>query len=193
MKNRIFIIVTLIILPIISLGISYHSHQEEQKAHLRQQTSQEQKKKEELNNKLIEEQQAKQLKEEEVKTKDSEIQKRDVEIIDLKKRVEAKAQAKLASATKTSPASSVRATGGSSGYCGDNVYKQFIYRKESGCVTDRWNSSGCYGIGQACPASKIAHCGADFACQDAWFSAYAQRAYGGWAQAYSAWLRQGWW
>lgn len=85
------------------------------------------------------------------------------------------------------------ATAPSVGYCGDNIYKQFIYSHESGCNTDRWNASGCYGIGQACPASKIAYCGADFACQDAWFTDYANRAYGGWEGAYNAWLSKGWW
>lgn len=79
------------------------------------------------------------------------------------------------------------------GNCGDNMYKQYIYQHESGCQTDRWNSSGCYGIGQACPASKIAHCGTDFACQDAWFSNYAEQRYGGWAGAYNFWLNNHWW
>lgn len=182
MKNRIFIIVTLIILPIISLAITYHSHQEEQKAQLRQQTSQEQKKKEELNNKYNEE----------VKAKDTEIQKRDVEITDLKKRVEAKAQAKLASATKTQQTGAVKPTGATSG-CGDNQYAHFIYMKESGCRTGARNASGCFGIGQACPGSKIAHCGTDYACQNAYFTNYAIQRYGSWAGAYSAWLSKHWW
>lgn len=82
---------------------------------------------------------------------------------------------------------------GSRGNCGDNVYKQFIYQHESGCDTNRWNSIGCYGIGQACPSSKIAHCGADFACQDAWFSNYAIQRYGSWEGAYQFWLAHRWW
>lgn len=76
--------------------------------------------------------------------------------------------------------------------CGDNPHKQFIYQHESGCRLDAVNSRGCRGIGQACPGSKLP-CGADFACQDAWFSNYAVSRYGGWPQAHQAWLRQGWW
>lgn len=79
------------------------------------------------------------------------------------------------------------------GNCGDNMYKQYIYQHESGCNTDRWNTSGCYGIGQACPSSKIAHCGADFACQDAWFSNYAIQRYGSWEAAYNFWRVHRWW
>ena len=80
------------------------------------------------------------------------------------------------------------------GNCGDNQYKQYIYMKESGCRTNAVNPIGCYGIGQSCPRSKIAHCrGDDFACQDAWFSNYAQQRYGGWAGAYQFWLKNHWW
>lgn len=67
----------------------------------------------------------------------------------------------------------------------------FIYTKESGCDPNRWSSNGCYGLGQACPGSKLP-CGADFVCQDAWFTAYAQR-YGGWEGAYAFWLSHHWW
>lgn len=81
----------------------------------------------------------------------------------------------------------------SRGNCGDNMYKQYIYQHESGCDTNRYNSIGCYGIGQSCPKSKIAHCGADFACQDAWFSNYAVQRYGGWEGAYNFWLQNKWW
>lgn len=76
--------------------------------------------------------------------------------------------------------------------CGDNIYKQFIYKHESGCNTGSVNAGGCRGLGQACPGSKLP-CGNDFACQDAYFSQYAQSRYGGWPQAYQAWLAQGWW
>jgi hypothetical protein len=91
------------------------------------------------------------------------------------------------------PKASAMAAGASTGNCGDNMYKQYIYQHESGCDTNRYNSIGCYGIGQSCPANKIAHCGADFACQDAWFTQYANSRYGGWQQAYEAWLVQRWW
>jgi LysM repeat protein len=76
--------------------------------------------------------------------------------------------------------------------CGDNSYANYIYSHESGCRTTAMSSNGCYGIGQACPASKIAYCGADYACQNAYFTAYAGK-YGGWAGAYSFWVSHGWW
>lgn len=77
--------------------------------------------------------------------------------------------------------------------CGDNQYAHFIYSHESGCDSNKWNSSGCYGIGQSCPASKIAHCGSDYSCQNAFFTNYANKAYGGWAGAYAFWIRNHWW
>ena len=77
--------------------------------------------------------------------------------------------------------------------CGDNVYKQYIYQKESGCRTNAINSIGCRGIGQACPGSKLPCSNSDFACQDAWFSNYAIQRYGSWEKAYNFWLRNHWW
>ncbi len=76
--------------------------------------------------------------------------------------------------------------------CGDNSYANFIYSHESGCRTTAMSPNGCYGIGQACPASKIYYCGADYACQNAYFTAYAGK-YGGWAGAYAFWVAHGWW
>lgn len=76
--------------------------------------------------------------------------------------------------------------------CGDNSYANFIYMHESGCRTTAMSPNGCYGIGQACPASKIAYCGADYACQNAFFTAYSAK-YGGWAGAYAFWVAHGWW
>ena len=76
--------------------------------------------------------------------------------------------------------------------CGDNQYANFIYSHESGCRTTAMSPNGCYGIGQACPASKLAYCGSDYACQNAFFTAYAAK-YGGWAGAYAFWNSHGWW
>lgn len=76
--------------------------------------------------------------------------------------------------------------------CGDNEYAQFIYQKESGCNLNAENPGGCRGIGQACPGSKLP-CGADYACQNAWFTKYANDRYGGWAGAYAFWQANGWW
>lgn len=77
--------------------------------------------------------------------------------------------------------------------CGDNVYANYIYMHESGCNTEAVNWLGCTGIGQSCPASKIAYCGTDYDCQNAWFTQYANAAYGGWAGAYGFWLQHSWW
>jgi hypothetical protein len=85
------------------------------------------------------------------------------------------------------------------GNCGDNAYAAYIYGMESGgrvpgnCNTTARNASGCYGIGQACPGSKVAHCGADYACQNAWFTNYAMQRYGSWASAYNFHKANGWW
>lgn len=83
----------------------------------------------------------------------------------------------------------------STGYCGDNTYKQYIYQHESGCNTLAKNWLGCLGVGQACPGSKLlASCpNLDFGCQDAFFSAYAVSVYGSWYQAYLFWARNHWW
>lgn len=77
----------------------------------------------------------------------------------------------------------------------DAFYKSFIYAHESGNDPTRYNSSGCLGLGQACPAGKLlAVCPSmDYACEDQWFSGYAVRAYGSWAGAYQFWLSHSWW
>lgn len=76
--------------------------------------------------------------------------------------------------------------------CGDNIYKQYIYQKESGCNPSAVNSIGCRGVGQSCPGDKLP-CGADFACQDKWFSNYAVTRYGSWKAAYNFWINNHWW
>jgi hypothetical protein len=78
------------------------------------------------------------------------------------------------------------------GGCGDNQYAQYIYQHESGCNLNAVNSGGCRGIGQACPGSKLP-CGADYACQNDFFTNYAISKYGSWAAAYSFWTSNHWW
>lgn len=73
-----------------------------------------------------------------------------------------------------------------------NDYKLFIYMKESGNNPAAVNASGCRGLGQACPGSKLP-CGNDYACQDAWFTNYAISRYGSWENAYLFWLGHNWW
>jgi len=77
----------------------------------------------------------------------------------------------------------------------DNDAKMFIYMHESGNDPTRWNSSGCLGLGQACPASKLlAVCpNMDYACEDAWFTNYMINRYGTWENARNVWLSQNWW
>lgn len=79
--------------------------------------------------------------------------------------------------------------------CGDNSYANYIYMHESGCSTTVTNAEGCIGIGQACPASKLESAcpQLDYTCENAYFTAYANSVYGGWYQAYLAWLAQSWW
>jgi hypothetical protein len=76
--------------------------------------------------------------------------------------------------------------------CGDNQYAQFIYQHESGCNLNAVNGGGCRGIGQACPGNKLP-CGADYACQNQFFSSYAIGRYGSWEAAYAFWVSNRWW
>ena len=70
--------------------------------------------------------------------------------------------------------------------------KAFIYMHESGNNPNAVNSIGCRGLGQACPGSKLP-CGADYACQDAWFTNYMLARYGSWNNARAFWLNNHWW
>lgn len=76
--------------------------------------------------------------------------------------------------------------------CGDNEYANYIYMHESSCNVNAVNSIGCRGIGQACPGTKLP-CGADYECQNKWFTNYALTRYGSWYEAYQFWLRNHWW
>lgn len=77
----------------------------------------------------------------------------------------------------------------------DAEYKLFIYNHESGNNPTRSNGSGCLGLGQACPGSKLLRvCPTlDYACEDAFFTNYAISRYGSWAGAYSFWTTHHWW
>jgi hypothetical protein len=66
--------------------------------------------------------------------------------------------------------------------------KAFIYQKESGNRPHAQNSIGCYGLGQDCNGQVKDKCGADYACQDAFFTSYMLRRYGTWSAAKSFWL-----
>lgn len=77
----------------------------------------------------------------------------------------------------------------------EDWYKAWIYNEESGNNPTKWNSSGCLGLGQACPASKLlAVCpNEDYACEDSWFTSYMLGRYQTWQKAYYFHLQAGWW
>lgn len=74
-----------------------------------------------------------------------------------------------------------------------NDAKAFIYSRESGNNPNATNPSGCYGLGQDCNGVLRSQCGADYACQDAYFTDYAMRRYGSWEAALGFWQVNGWW
>jgi len=73
----------------------------------------------------------------------------------------------------------------------------FIISHESGWRVNSLNSSGCGGLGQACPASKLANAcpnwQSDPVCQMSFFNNYAVRTYGSWSRAVEVWQNQRWW
>ena len=71
--------------------------------------------------------------------------------------------------------------------------KAYIYSKESGNNPNATNPNGCYGIGQDCNGVVRSQCGADYACQDEYFTSYATRRYGSWDGALAFWQANGWW
>lgn len=75
----------------------------------------------------------------------------------------------------------------------DGSAKAYIYSRESGNNPNATNSTGCYGIGQDCSGRVRATCGADYACQDAYFTNYATSRYGSWEGALAFWQTHRWW
>ena len=80
----------------------------------------------------------------------------------------------------------------------DYAYVDYIIQKESNWRPGARNSSsGAYGLCQSLPASKMASAGPDYltnpVTQLRWCSGYAAGRYGGWQNAYNAWLVQRWW
>lgn len=70
----------------------------------------------------------------------------------------------------------------------ENEAKLWLYHHESGNNPDRTNSIGCYGLGQDCNGIVRDLCGADYACQDEYFTSYMLRRYGSWEAAKAFWL-----
>lgn len=73
----------------------------------------------------------------------------------------------------------------------------YIISHESGWRVNAMNASGCTGLGQACPGSKLARVcpnwQSDPVCQMQFFNGYAVGRYGNWIRAFDAWQRQRWW
>lgn len=68
--------------------------------------------------------------------------------------------------------------------------KGLIYSHESGNIPSRVNSQGCYGLGQDCNNVLATACPAwqtDYACQDAFWTAYMVRRYSTWDRAWAFW------
>lgn len=79
-------------------------------------------------------------------------------------------------------------------------YVNFIINHEGGWDgVQKWNhaGSGAYGICQSLPHTKMATAGPDYMTnpitQLKWCDSYAKSRYGGWFNAYQAWLSQSWW
>lgn len=117
--------------------------------------------------------------------------KKQIKDLQAKKKARTVYAATLPQKPATAPVRAPQPTKTTSG-CGDNQYAHYIYMKESGCRTTAVNSIGCRGIGQACPGTKLP-CGADYACQNQWFTNYAMQRYGSWYKAYQFWLAHKWW
>jgi LysM repeat protein len=74
-----------------------------------------------------------------------------------------------------------------------NDAKAFIYSHESGNNPSSTSPNGCYGLGQDCNGRVRALCGADYACQDEFFTNYAMSRYGSWEGALAFWQQHHWW
>jgi uncharacterized protein YabE (DUF348 family) len=79
---------------------------------------------------------------------------------------------------------------------GDYGYVNFVISHESGWNPASLNASGCAGLGQACPGSKLAAACPGWqnnpVCQLKYFTGYASR-YGGWGGSYNYWLSHHYW
>ncbi len=78
----------------------------------------------------------------------------------------------------------------------DYGYVNFVISHESNWNVGSLNGSGCAGLGQACPGSKLAAACPGWqgnpVCQLKFFSGYSSR-YGGWGGSYNFWLSHHYW
>lgn len=121
-----------------------------------------------------------------IKKKTQQIRSKEAEIKRLELELQAKKEKQSFIARIVTPKASASAG------CGDNQYANYIYMKESGCNTSATNSIGCYGIGQDCNGIVRSRCGADYACQNEYFTSYVNGRYGGWQGAYNFWQQNHW-
>lgn len=152
----------------------------------------------ELNQKLDETTETKEQSQEELQR----LQKEKDDLEKERQRLEAELQAKIESKRRLAESSNrvinavmLSQTASASNECGDNDYARYIYSKESGCRLNARSASGCLGLGQACPGTKLLNACPDlnYTCQNAFFTNYAISRYGSWENAYNEWLRKGWW
>lgn len=128
------------------------------------------------------------------------LQKQKQDLEQQKKDLETQLQAKIDAKSKLALASSsaLKAVTGTATASADSISdidcynpttaKAFVYCHESGNNPSKWNDSGCYGLGQDCNGIVYSQCGADYACQDAYFTSYMFRRYGSWENAKAFWL-----
>lgn len=95
--------------------------------------------------------------------------------------------------TRTSTKRAASSTSSASYPVSANAAKAYIYSRESGNNPNAVSPNGCYGLGQDCNGVVRIQCGADYACQDAYFTNYAMRRYGSWENALAFWQNHHWW
>ncbi len=96
--------------------------------------------------------------------------------------------------TKTTRTTTTARTASHTSYpVSPNAAKAYIYARESGNNPNATNPNGCYGLGQDCNGVVRTMCGADYACQDAYFTRYAMARYGSWENALAFWQSHHWW
>lgn len=102
------------------------------------------------------------------------------------------APAPVKATTQTTPYQ--RSSASAASYPTDpNSAKAYIYARESGNNPNAVSPNGCYGLGQDCNGVLRIQCGADYDCQDAYFTNYAMRRYGSWEGALAFWQSHHWW
>lgn len=123
------------------------------------------------------------------KTQETEQQKLQIQELQARKaQRDAQKLAVTAVAHAQEPAAGFSVAGGGIDCNNQSTAKAFMYCHESGNDPASRNGGGCYGLGQDCNGLVENQCGANYACQDAFFTDYMQRRYGSWEAARAFWL-----